>query len=342
MGVGMGVIGAGVWGNIHCRAYKATPNADLIAVCDLVPEKAKALAERYNAKRWYVDYKEMLKDPEIEAVSIVTPDFAHRQPTIDAAKAGKHILVEKPMATSLADAIEMHEAAKKSGVILMPDFHNRWNPCFVTAKESIANGTLGEPKYIYIRHSNTKDVPLTRLDWSLKSSVLWFLGSHACDLARFIMESNVIKAYTVCRKGVLQKMGIDIPDFFATILEFENGGVAAIENSWILPDVLQAKGDFRAEIVCEKGMHNVEFNTNNACCTYTEENGRGRTRDLYAENIVYGKLKGFVYDSIIHFVECVDSGEKPIVNGIDGVENTRTLEAMSKSIVLGQPVEVTR
>lgn len=342
MSVGVGLIGAGLWGEIHGKTYQNSPIANFVAVCDLIPERAKALAKKYGAKRTYVDFNEMLKDPEIDAVAVVTPDHAHKEPVLAAAAAGKHILVEKPMATSLKDALEMQAAAKKAGVILMPDFHNRWNPCFITAKESIENGSLGDPHYIYIRHSNTKYVPFKMLQWSSKSNVLWFLGAHACDLARFIMKSNVVKAYTVSRKGILKKAGIDIPDFFATILEFENGGVATIENAWILPDTLQSLGEFRAEILCEHGMHNVDFNTSSMCTTYTEDLGRGRSRDLYAENIVYGKLKGFCFDSIIHFLECVEKGEQPLVTAMDGVENTRTLEAMSLSLESGQPIQVTR
>jgi predicted dehydrogenase len=342
MKIGMGVIGAGVWAETHCITYQLAPNAELVAVCDLIPQKAEALAEKYSAKKVYSDYREMLSNSAIDAVAVATPDFAHKQPVVDAANAGKHILVEKPMATTLADAIEMNEAATRNNVILMPDFHNRWNPCFVTAKESIADGSLGAPKYIYIRHSNTKYVPYTMLNWSGKSSVLWFLGAHACDLARFIMESNVVKAYTVSRKDVLKKANIDTPDFFASILEFENGGIATIENSWILPDVLQSLGEFRAEILCEKGMHNIEFNTSDACVTYTEQAGRGRSRDLYAQNLVYGKLKGFCYDSILHFLDCIESGTKLICSGVDGIENTRTLDAMTKSLESGQPVEIVR
>ncbi|NLF51592.1 MAG: Gfo/Idh/MocA family oxidoreductase [Leptolinea sp.] len=342
MSVGMGLIGAGVWGELHGRTYQNSKIANFVAVCDLIPERAAALAAKYGAKRVYTDYNEMLKDPEIDAVAVVTPDFAHKAPVIAAAKAGKHILVEKPMATSLADAMEMKDAAQKSGVILMPDFHNRWNPCFITALESIEDGALGEPKYLYIRHSNTKYVPFKMLNWSSKSNVLWFLGAHSCDLARFVLKSDAVKAYTVSRKGVLQKAGIDIPDFFITILEFANGTVATIENAWILPDTLQSLGEFRAEILCEYGMHNVDFNTTSISTTYTEKHGRGRGRDLFAENVVYGKLKGFCYDSIIHFMECVESGDQPLVSVMDGIENTRTLEAMSKSLVIGEPVQITR
>jgi predicted dehydrogenase len=342
MSVNVGLIGAGVWGEIHGKAYKMSNVANFVAVCDLIPEKAKAFAEKYGAKRVYVDYQEMLKDSEIQAIAVATPDFAHKEPVLAAAAAGKHVLVEKPMATSLADAVEMVEAARKAGVILMPDFHNRWNPSFISALESIEDGELGNPKYIYIRHSNTKYVPFKMLNWSKKSNVLWFLGAHSCDLVRFIMRSDVVKAYTVSRKGILKDYGIDIPDFFVTILEFENGGVASIENAWILPDVLQSIGEFRAEILCEYGTHIVDFNTSNACVTFAEKNGRGLARDLYAENIVYGKLKGFVFDSILHFLECVESGKEPIVSPMDGVENTRILEAMSKSLDTGNPVEISR
>ena len=156
------------------------------------------------------------------------------------------------------------------------------------------------------------------------------------------MESNVVKAYTVSRKGVLVKAGLDIPDFFATILEFENGGVATIENSWILPDALQSLGEFCAEILCEKGMHNINFSNNRACDTFTESRNRVQARDLYAENMVYGKLKGFCFDSILHFLDCVETGSKPIVTAHDGIENVRTLEAMSKSLELGRPVDIFR
>jgi len=342
MVVRIGVVGAGVWAETHCISYHHAANAELVAVCDLVRDKAEALATKYGGREVYTDYRQMLAQSDIDAVAVVTPDYAHKAPVVAAVDAGKHVLVEKPMATTLADAIEMKEAADRSGVLLMPDFHNRWNPSFVTAKESIADGSLGDPRYIHIRHSNTKYVPLTMLDWSSKSSVLWFLGAHACDLARYIMGSDVTRAYTVSRKGILKAAGIDAPDFFTSILEFENGGVATIENAWILPDVLHSIGEFRSQILCDNGVHNIEFNTSDACVTYIEAKGKGQSRDLYAQNLVHGKLKGFCYDSILHFLDCVETGAQPICTAEDGIENTRTLVAMSESLETGQPVEVTR
>lgn len=342
MKTGFGVIGAGIWGQIHTDVYSNYPGAELTAVCDLNAERAESIAKKYGAKRWYTNYKEMINDPEIGAVAVATPDYAHKCPVIYAANAKKHIIVEKPMATSLQDAIEMKEAAEKNNVFLMVDFHNRWNPSFIAAKDAIASGRLGDPKYVYIRHSNTKYVPFKMLNWSSQSSVLWFLGSHSNDLARWIFESEVVRAYAVSRRGVLEKAGLDIPDFFASILEFQNGGVAMIENAWILPEGLPSVGDFRSEILCEKGAHYIEFSANNAAVTYTEELGRGKTCDLTAQNKIYGQFKGFCYDSIIHFVDCVNKGIKPMAGSNDGVENTRTLEALSKSIEIGAPVDVIR
>lgn len=338
--VGIGVIGIGVWGIMHADVYSKYEGADFIAICDIDEEKAKVAAKKYGAKKYYTDYRDLINDPEIEAVGIATPDFAHKEPAIYAAEHGKNILIEKPLATSLSDAIEINEAAKKNSVILMVDFHNRWNPSFISAKDQIVGGMLGAPKYIYIRHSNTKYVPFHMLSWSSQSSVLWFLGSHSNDIARWMLDSEVEKVYTVSRKGVLQKAGLDIPDFFTSILEYKNGCVATIENSWILPNTLPVVGNFSAELLCEKGVHYVEFCPNNAAMTYTDE--CAKMSDLTAENKVYGQFKGFCFDSIIHFIDCVREGKKPIVDGDDGVENTRTLEAMSKSLEIGGPVKIIR
>jgi len=131
----MGVIGAGIWGESHAWIYSTDPYTELIAVCDLVETKAKQLAEKYHAQRWYTDVEKMMKDPEIQAVGIATPDFAHRDPFIAACQAGKNILLEKPLATNEDDLKTMRAAYRNSGVRVMVDFHARWNPPLVVAKK---------------------------------------------------------------------------------------------------------------------------------------------------------------------------------------------------------------
>lgn len=122
--VGFGVIGLGTFGKNHVAAYAAHPLAELIAVCDIKRELAEETAERYRVKH-YADYREMLEDPDVQAVSVATPDFLHKEPVMACAEKTKHVLCEKPLATTVKDAEEMVNAVAKAGVKLMLDFHNR-------------------------------------------------------------------------------------------------------------------------------------------------------------------------------------------------------------------------
>ena len=108
--VRFGLIGTGLWGQVHAEIYSTHPFAELAAVCDSDPTRANRVAKKYGAGKIFSDYRKMVKDPGIDAVAVVTPDFAHREPIVAAARAGKHILTEKPLATTLEDAETVAEA----------------------------------------------------------------------------------------------------------------------------------------------------------------------------------------------------------------------------------------
>ena len=327
--VGLGVIGLGVFGQNHVKVYAEHPLGELIAVCDIREDLMKSTAEQYGVKG-YIDYREMLKDPKVEAVSVVTPDFLHKEPVIEAAESGKHILCEKPLATTVKDAEEMVKAADKAGVTLMVDFHNRWNPPFAMMKEAADKGELGDPVHAYIRLSDTIYVPTKMLSWASKSSVLWFLGSHTTDLARWIFNSEAKNVYAVAGMKVLKAAGIETPDFYQYVIQFENGAVATIENSWILPETLPTVVDFKAEFVFTDG------------CVYIDPTHHGAfkkfTRDEWSyPNIIggpimiHGRYVGFAKESISHFVDCIAQDKEPLVTGQDGLEVTRILSAVIES-----------
>ena len=146
------------------------------------------MAERYGAARHTTELCSVLEDPAIHAVSIATPDHAHRDVAVACAEAGKHLLVEKPLATTVADAEAIVAASERAGVTLMVDFHNRLNPPMVAAREAVARGDIGKPVYVYARLSNTIAVPEDMLRWSGHSSALWFLGSHMADIVGWILR----------------------------------------------------------------------------------------------------------------------------------------------------------
>src|SRR5690606_12051319 len=138
-------------------------------------------------------------------------------------------------ATTIDDAEAMIDAARKAGVKLMVDFHNRTNPPMVAARDAVARGDIGRPSYVYARHSNTATVPQDMLKWSSNSSALWFLGSHMIDVVGWILDDKPVRAYVVSREGVLKELGVDAPDFHVATVEYAKGTVAVFEHAWILP-----------------------------------------------------------------------------------------------------------
>ena len=120
----MAIVGAGIWGENHAKIYQAHPFADVVAVCDMNYDKAKAMAAKMGIPKAYQDYNEMFEKSGCDAVAIVTPDFAHADIAIAAADHKKHVLVEKPLATTREDVFRMLDAFEKNNVRAMVDLHN--------------------------------------------------------------------------------------------------------------------------------------------------------------------------------------------------------------------------
>ncbi|MFQ5809711.1 MAG: Gfo/Idh/MocA family protein, partial [Armatimonadota bacterium] len=209
-----GIIGVGTWGETHLKAISTHPHCEIACICDVNEELLKQRAEEYGIERCTTDYKELLADDDIMAVSVVTPDFAHREIAVAAAEAGKHLLIEKPLATTVEDCEAIIEAVDKAGVMMMVDYHNRFNPPFTQAKAAIEAGELGELQMMSIRLSDTIYVPTGMLSWGGTSTVAWFLASHCVDLIRWLSGEEATRVYSVSRSRVLASQGIATPDFF--------------------------------------------------------------------------------------------------------------------------------
>lgn len=336
--VRVALIGTGTWGNIHAQTYTEYPRAALAAVCDLNQERAHKTAAQYGVSRVYTDYRKMLKEDGIDAVAIVTPDFAHREIIEEAARAGKHIIVEKPLATTHEDLARITEAVTNAGVKFMVDFHNRWSPPLAVARNDIEEGKLGDLISGYLRLNNTFYVPLKMLAWSASSSILWFLGSHAVDTLRYLFQDEIVRVYSVSRSGVLRALGLDVPDIYQTILEFKNGPIATIENHWIMPDSSPKLNDFKVNILGSKGMFNMDLTHNQLIERYLA-NGCDRP-DASGDPVIRGRHVGFVHESIKHFVDCVADGKDPEVTLDDGVRVSKVILAIMESAKMREPVKV--
>ena len=335
--IGFGLIGTGLWGGLHSRVYGEAAGVELLGVADIVEERAKAVAEEHGAKH-YTDYRGLLEDDRIKAVSIVTPDFAHTEIALAAAGAGKHILCEKPLATSVEECREIVNAADKAGVKLMVDFHARWSPPFYKAWEAIRAGEIGEPQHVYYRLNDRISVPTGMLSWAGKSTVMWFIGSHSIDTVRWLLGDEVRRVYAVSGSRILKGMGVDTPDYFQSTLEFRSGATAVIENSWIMPNTMPNIIDLKCELVGNKGALYVDGSHHRTLETYTQE--QADYPDVLVMPAVYGRQQGFAAESIRHFIDCVLHDRQPMVTGRDGLEVTKVICAVEESVRTGQPAEL--
>lgn len=339
--VGFGVIGAGIVGGAwHAHVYHHLPRAELIAICDLDEARAREVAQRYGAPVVYTDYRDLLARDDIAAVSIATPDFAHREIAVAAAKAGKHILVEKPLATTTEDAEAILRAVDEAGVKLMVDFHNRVNPAFVTSRQAVLNGELGELKYIYARLSNTAFVPTQMLPWASKSSALWFLASHTLDMACWLLNDQPLRVYAVSRSGVLQEMGIDTQDFHVAIVEFARGAVVTLENSWILPETEPNVFNLKMELLGSDGVMYINTSDNRTVEKYTRDGVSLPDTLGFTLDPSSARLSGFVLEAIARFVDAVIDDAPLLATGAEAALVTRVLAAIEESAQSGQPVEL--
>jgi len=339
--LGFGVIGTGIVGGAwHAHVYHHLPNAELVALCDLDEARAREVAARYGGPAVYTDYRDLLARDDIAAVSIATPDFAHREIAVAAAAAGKHLLVEKPLATTRADAAAILQAADQAGVKLMVDFHNRVNPAFLAARQAVQNGELGRLRYIYARLSNTTFVPTQMLPWAGKSSALWFLASHTCDMSCWLLQDRPKRVYALSRDGLLKARGIDTQDFHVALIEFERGAVVTLENSWILPETEPNVFNLKMEILGSDGVMYINTSDNRTVEKYTRARASLPDTLGFTLDASSARLSGFVLEAIARFVDAVVHDQPVLATGREAALVTQVLVAIEESARSGQPVDL--
>mgnify|MGYP000082396776 CR=1 FL=1 len=288
----------------------------------------RRISKTYGIKSAYTDYVEMLEKENLDLVSVVTPDFAHKAPTIEALKMGVNVVVEKPLATTVRDAEDMVNEAKKKGLLLFTNFFNRWNPPFALTKERVKRGELGDLIYAYTRLSDTLYVPTKMLSWAAKTNVVYFLMSHTADLITWLFSDEVVKVRAWGLIRVLRSLGVDTLDYVIAILEFKRGGRAVLESAWILPESMPCVVDFKLELIGSKGAVNVDARSQGLEVMSLKYE---YPRYLVFSDI-HGSVFGAVKESLNHVIKCLISGKEPSVKPLDGLVNVKILCSILKSL----------
>lgn len=226
--VKIGMIGLGYWGPNLLRNLQELADADIRYACDLDPKTLAAIGRRSPGTRLTTDMLEVLHDPEVEAVVIATPVSSHFNLAREALQAGKHVFVEKPLATSSAMAEELIRLAKTGGLVLMPGHTFLYSPAVKAIKELIDHQELGE---IYFITTSRVNLGLHQPD----ASVIWDLGPHDFAIMRYWLGENPDAVSALSRSCIIP----GVPDVAFVNLRFPAGTIAHIELSWLAPSKLR-------------------------------------------------------------------------------------------------------
>ena len=250
-----GVIGLGAIGQKHCQAIADIREAQLVAVADINEKVLTKTAERYQAEP-YVDFRDLLVHDGLEAVVVATPDDLHLEPCVLAAQSGKHVLVEKPIATTEDDALAIMNAADAAGVKLMVGFTLRFIPHYIKVKQAIADGKLGQLISIFARRLNVAS-QAERING--RCGVLHFLGIHDFDAMRWIVGSEPVSIYSEASNSVSREFTHEDETF--SIIRFSNGVIGCAHIGWNLPDSHPGGRDFKLDISGDQGNLNMDLAT---------------------------------------------------------------------------------
>ncbi len=321
----VGVIGCGtIATRCHIPSYTNNPDAEIKYFCDIIPERAEKAAAAYgNGSIACVDYHDVIADPEVDAISVCTPNNMHAQISIDALHAGKQVLCEKPAARTYAEALEMQKAQHETGNILNIGVVNRFSPAVNKIKEMIDNGDLGEVYHVYASFRRYRGIPGIGGAFTTKAisggGVLIDIGVHNLDIVMYCTgdpEPKTVSGKAFSKLGVDMKNYVyeemwaedvknlngtyDVDDFVTAFIR-TSGPTITINGAWAqnigepdgFIDFLGTKGGIRL-------TYGADF------VYYTVKDGK-----LYNEKPVFVMdNKSIFQNEIDSFIRCIQTGEK--------------------------------
>ena len=340
--VNVALIGSQFISSIHARSLQHCPRASMLAVCSPTPGHAERFASEFGIPHHFTDHRRMLEMDEIDMVVIGAPNFVHCELVCDAAAAGKHVVLEKPMCLNLAEADQMIEACRRAGVKLMYAEELCFAPKYVRLKQLLDSGALGEPTLI--KQSEKHSGPHATHFWDVERSgggVTMDMGCHAVEFFRWMLGRPKVKSVYAQMSTQVHGDRTRGDDNAILILEFETGCVAMAEESWTKLGGM----DDRAEVYGSKGVAYADLLHGNSIETYStvgydyavEKAGatKGWSFTIYEEEWNYG-----FWDEMRHFVDCVADDRQPAVTGEDARAVLEVIFAAYESAGTGRKVEL--
>ena len=339
--VKVGIIGSGFEADIHAASFQIMPEeAEVAAVASPTAGHAEELARRYGIPSVYRDYRDMLADRAIELVTITAPNHLHASMAIEIARAGKHVVCEKPLCLTLAEADEMIDVCQREGVLLLYAEELFFTPKYVRAREMADQGAFG--RVHMVKQSEKHFGPHSDWFWDVSRSgggVLMDMGCHGIAFCYWFLGRRKIRSVYAHLSTQVHAAKTKGEDDAVCILEFDNGSVGIVETSW----ARRGGMDDRVEVYGEGGVTYADLHRGNALPTYSEygfgyavekaPSTKGWTYPVFDELWNYG----FPHE-MRHFARCVRGRETPQATGEDGRVVLEAIFAAYSSAGSGQRV----
>ncbi len=325
------VLGMGMMGSMHSTVYHGLPNVTLAGTVEADDRRRQWVREQYGVP-CYRSLEQLLDEVEFDAASICLPDGAHVEPAMTLAQAGKHLLVEKPLATTIEGCDQIIAATEEAGVKLMVGFTLRFDPRYYLVHEAVAAGEVGDLVYMYARRNNLIS-GARRL--AGRVTLPFFLQVHDIDAMRWMGGAEVESVYALSARKVLTDLGVD--DVVVSTLKFSDGSIGCVESNWILPDSLPTRFDFRLEVIGTSGKADIELHEQGA---FVHNGQQLKVLDPTFRPNLYDQQPPILREELRHFVTCVLEDQEPTVGGADGRAATAVALAIEESLRQGVPVAV--
>ncbi len=293
----------------------------LIGVVSRDQSRAQDFAKRFNAQHAYIHYEDLLRNPEVTVVAIHTPNSLHAEQAIAAARAGKHVFCDKPMATSVADAERIVRECETAGVKLGVNFHNRFMPCFIETKRIVDSGEIGKVMMVQLEASAGPAAVSVSASWRGDPALAGLgtsmnVGVHVYDILRYILSSEIVQVSAMfdAAPGVMERVSL-------ATFKFANGAMAQLNVNQTTPNpynnfvIYGAKGRITGKALTRsRAGGELQVITND---------GASRSSEFPAINAHAA--------SVVGFSQALADDRVPNPSGIDGLRSVQLTDALGKS-----------
>lgn len=349
----VGIIGCGA-GIFHLEGYQTEPRAKVVALAGLDTDRCEMLAKKFDVPRIYRDYQDLLADDDIDAVSIAVPNILHMPVALAAFEAGKHVLIEKPLARNAEEGVRMVEAAEKHGKLLGISFQRRTRHDIQLLRNQVDTGAFGRVYYSKAWWMRRSGIPGLGSWFTSKEGAgggpLIDLGVHVLDMVLYVLGNPKITSVSASTYAEIGPQGkgawvgrrssspsevqqYEVEDLATAFMRFEDGGTLLLEASWAA--FTEMKDDFGIQLYGSQGGARIFAENYALTDTLEVYSGFGDTTMDSKPRLVETEGHGAI---IRNFVDAILEGKPLSPDGVEGLDRVRLIDAIYRSAELGREI----